>query len=178
MYVPIKFLFIERMPTNTTISTPINKDIRDVALCACDKSHQIAIKNPAVRKSSFRLSLPRSSGQICSKYQKKKNPRIRQSAPSMFLFPAMPLFIPHARPLVEASTQLGIVLDKQNGDRNDHVGTSFHQSFYRFLRVRFRQDDQRHDRMTKNLDPPLESHERKIRPNNGNETVEQKIVSH
>ena len=175
MYVPIKFLFIERMPTNTTTRTPINRDVRDVALCACDKSHQIAIKNPAVRKSSFRLSLPRSSGQVCSRYQKKKKPRIRQiGTQTCFYLSAMPVL--NASPVHGSKPRphCGIVLDKQNGDRNDDVGASFHQSCYRFLRVRFRQDDQRHDRMTENLDPPLESYEGKIGPGNGNETIKQK----
>ena len=67
-----------------------------------------------------------------------------------------------------------IIFDKQNGDRDDDIGASFHQSYYRFFGIRFRQDDERHDRMTKNFDPPLESDERKIRPGDGNETVEQK----
>src|SRR5439155_6968488 len=79
-----------------------------------------------------------------------------------------------SRPRVEAAAPLGIVIDKQNGDRNDYIGTSFDQSCYRFIRVRFRKDDQRHDRMTENFDPPLESDEGKIGPGNGNETVEQK----
>src|SRR4026209_2525781 len=91
-YVPIKFLFTERMPTNTTISIPTIRDIDDVALCACEKSHQIPIKNPAISRSSFRLQRLRSLFQVCSKYQKKKNPRIMQSAPSPFLPSAMPLF--------------------------------------------------------------------------------------
>src|SRR4030095_16240902 len=91
-YVPIKFLFTERMPTNTTISIPTIRDIDDVALCACEKSHQIPIKNPAISRSSSRLQRLRSLFQVCSKYQKKKNPRIMQSAPSPFLPSAMPLF--------------------------------------------------------------------------------------
>src|SRR4029079_13145302 len=72
IYVPIKFLFIERMPTKTTSTIPTIKDVRDVALCACERSHQIAIKNPAIRRSSLRLHLLRSARQVCSKYQKKK----------------------------------------------------------------------------------------------------------
>ena len=92
----------------------------------------------------------------------------------MFLFVVMPCVTVSSRPQVEASSQFRIVFDEENGNRNDHIGTSFHQPFYRFLRIRFRQDDQRHDRMTKNFDPPLESHEGKIRPGDGNETVEQK----
>src|SRR5439155_6616588 len=91
MYVPIKFLFIERMPTNKIVSAPIRRDMKDVALCACEKSHQIPIKNPAINRSSFRLQVFRSVCQVCSKCQKKKKPRIRQSAPNMFLVPAIPL---------------------------------------------------------------------------------------
>src|SRR5256714_5054413 len=72
MYVPIKCLFVERMPTNTTTSIPITRHVKDVALCACEKSHQIPIRNPAIRRSSFRRKVLRWSGQVCSKYQKKK----------------------------------------------------------------------------------------------------------
>src|SRR5436309_16022262 len=93
MYVPIKFLFIKRKPTNTTSSIPITRHVDDVAQCACEKSHQIAIENPVISRSSFRLQELRSVCQICSKYQKKKEPRIRQSCPSPFLPWAMPLVI-------------------------------------------------------------------------------------
>ena len=133
-YVPMKFLFLERMPTNTTISAPIKKDVKAVALCAWEKSHQIAIKNPPVREEFVSSKgLPRSSGQICNKYQKKKDPRMKQSAPSAFLSPGDTIISSHPRPRVEASTQLRIVFDKQNGNRNNHISTSFHQPFYRFL---------------------------------------------
>jgi hypothetical protein len=67
--------------------------MRDVALCAGENSHQIPIKNPAVTRSSFRLQVLRSVFQVCSKCQKKKKPRIKQSAPNMFLASAMPLFV-------------------------------------------------------------------------------------
>src|SRR5438876_5121275 len=91
MYVPINLLLIEWMPTNTTVSAPTKRQMRDVALCASEKSHQRPIKNPAISRSSFRLQLLRSVFQVCSKCQKKKKPRIRQSAPNMFLLPAIPL---------------------------------------------------------------------------------------
>ena len=74
----------------------------------------------------------------------------------------------------KAPSQLRIVFDPENGNGDDYVGASLHQPCQRFFGIRFRKDDQRHDRMTKNFDPPLESHEWKIRPGNGNETVEQK----
>jgi hypothetical protein len=81
----------------------------------------------------------------------------------------------HSRaPLGETSSQLRIVFDPENGNRDDHIGTSLHQPYQRFFEIRFRKDYQCHDRMTKNFDPPLESHEGKIRPNDGNETVEKK----
>ena len=161
------------MPTNTTTSAPTRKHIKDVALCACEKSHQIPIKNPAISRSSFRLQVLRSVRQVCSKCQKKKKPRIKQSAPSMFLSAAMPVFIapPHWS---KTPSQLRIVFDPENGDRDDHIGASLHQPDQRFFGIRFRKDDKHHDRMTKNFDPPLESHKRKIRPGDGNETVEQK----
>src|SRR5437588_848347 len=77
-----------------------------------------------------------------------------------------------ASPWIIITPQFRIVFDEENGNRDEHIGASLHQSFYRFLRIRFRKDDQRHDRMTKNFDPPLESHEGKIGPGDGNETVE------
>src|SRR5206468_11382061 len=77
-------------------------------------------------------------------------------------------------PFVEGSTPLRIVFDKENRNRDDYVGTSFHQLCHRFFGIRFGKDNEHHDRMTKNFDPPLESYEGKIRPGDGNETVEQK----
>src|SRR6266404_8493524 len=80
----------------------------------------------------------------------------------------------HACPFVVASSQLRIVFDEENGNRDNHIGASLHQPYQRFFEIRLRKDDKRHDRMTKNFDPPLESHEGKIRPGDGNKTVEQK----
>src|SRR5438874_7785212 len=80
----------------------------------------------------------------------------------------------HATPLVVTHSHLRVVSDPENGNRDDHIGASLHQPSQRFFGIRFRKDDKRHDRMTKNFDPPLESHEGKIRPGDGNETVEQK----
>ena len=74
-------------------------------------------------------------------------------------------------PLIEASTQLGIVFDKENGNRDDHIGAPLHQPYQRFFGIRFRKDDQRHNRMAKNFGPPFERHEGVVRPNNSNETV-------
>ena len=79
-----------------------------------------------------------------------------------------------ATPVVVTKSLLGIVSDPENGNRDDHIGASLHQPCQRFFEIRFRKDDQRHDRMTKNSDPPLESYEGKIRPGDGNETVEKK----
>ena len=67
-----------------------------------------------------------------------------------------------------------IVPDEENGNRDDHVGTSLHQPYQRFFENWFAKDDERHDRMTKNLGPPFESDEWKIGPGDGNETVEKK----
>ena len=79
-----------------------------------------------------------------------------------------------ARPEIESSAQFRIVFDEQNRDRNDNVGTSFHQSGQRLFRVGFRQDDKSHDGMTKHLDPSLESHERKVGPKDGKKTINEK----
>src|SRR5260370_6149302 len=81
-------------------------------------------------------------------------------------------------PRIEISTQLRIVFDKQNRDRNDHVGTSFHQSSDRFFAIPFRKNDERHDRKTKNFHPPLESDERKVRPNNVNKAINEEARQH
>src|SRR5205807_5128178 len=76
-------------------------------------------------------------------------------------------------PLVETPSPFRIVFNEQNGNRDDYISTPFQQCFNRLVRIRLRKDDQRHDRMTENFDPPLESHQGKIRPCYGDETVEQ-----
>src|SRR5438876_345667 len=38
-YVPINFLFIKRLPTNTTTRIPTHNEMKEVALCACENSH-------------------------------------------------------------------------------------------------------------------------------------------
>src|SRR5438874_8185175 len=80
----------------------------------------------------------------------------------------------HATPLVVTHSHLRVVSDPENGNRDDHIGASLHQPSQRFFEIRLRKDDQRHDRMTKNLGRPFECNERMIRPNNGNETVSNK----
>jgi hypothetical protein len=82
----------------------------------------------------------------------------------------------HCRaPLGETPSQCRIVFNPENGNRDDHIGASLHQSSQRFFGIRFRKDDQRHDRMNKgDFDPPLERTKRNIRPGDGNETVEKK----
>ena len=77
-------------------------------------------------------------------------------------------------PIVVTDSQLRIVFDPENGNRDDHIGASLHQTCQRLLGIRFSKDDECHDRMTKNFGPPLESYEGKIRPDDGNETVEKK----
>src|SRR5207244_3914096 len=67
-------------------------------------------------------------------------------------------------PRTKTPSQLRIVFDPKNGDRDDNIGASLHQPYQSFFGIRFREDDEHHDRMTKNFDPPLESHEGKIRP--------------
>jgi hypothetical protein len=62
----------------------------------------------------------------------------------------------HATPLVVTNCQSGIVSDPENGNRDDHIGASLHQPCQRFFEVRFREDDQRHDRMTQNFGRPFE----------------------
>src|SRR5207249_12340371 len=79
-----------------------------------------------------------------------------------------------ATPRVELPSQFGIVFNEQNRNRDHHIGASLHQPYYRFFGIRFRKDDKHHDRMTKDFDPPLESHKWKIRPCDGDETVKQK----
>ena len=79
-----------------------------------------------------------------------------------------------ATPLVVSHSQLGIVFDPENGNRDDHIGAPFHQTYQRFLGIRFGKDDEHHDRVPQNFDPSLKSHERKIRPGDGNKTVQQK----
>jgi len=61
-----------------------------------------------------------------------------------------------ATPVVVTHSQLGIVFDEENGNRDDHIGASLHQPSQRFFEIRFRKDDQRHDRMTKNFGRPFE----------------------
>jgi len=80
----------------------------------------------------------------------------------------------HASPLVILRSQVRIVFDEQNGNRDDHIGAPFHQTYQRFLGIRFGKDDEHHDRVPKNFDPSLKGHERKIRPGDGNKTVQQK----
>ena len=79
-----------------------------------------------------------------------------------------------AAPLLEGSTPLRIVFDEENGNRDDHIGASLHQACQRFFEIRFRKNDQRHDRMIKNFGHPFECNERIIGPNDGNETVSNK----
>ena len=145
-----------------------------MALCAFEKSHRIPIsRKPTISRSSSRLRVFRSVRQICSKYQKKNKPRIRQSIPRLFLRWVMPWLIGPV-PRTGSSSQLRIVFDPENGNRDDDIGASLHQPCQRFFEIGFRKDDQRHDRLTKDFDPPLESHEGNIGPGDGNETVEQK----
>jgi hypothetical protein len=62
----------------------------------------------------------------------------------------------HATPVVVTQSQSRIVSDPENGNRDDHIGASLHQPSQRFFEIRFRKDDQRHDRMTKNFGRPFE----------------------
>jgi hypothetical protein len=90
----------------------------------------------------------------------------------VFVYGDAPVY--YRAPLAGTASQLGIVSEPENGNRDDHIRASLHQPYQRFFEIRFRKDDKRHDRMTKNFDPPLESYEGKIRPGDGNETVEKK----
>src|SRR2546430_11059651 len=80
----MSLLLTNRRPTSTTVSTPSSKDMNEVELLASESSPQIPTKAAATKRSSFRLALPRSVRQVCSKYQKKKKPSIRQSQPRLF----------------------------------------------------------------------------------------------
>ena len=60
---------------------------------------------------------------------------------------AIPLVHLEASPRVVTHSQFRIVLDQENGNGHDHIGASLHQSYKRFLRIRFCKDDQHHDRI-------------------------------
>ncbi len=71
-YVPIKFVFTNRLPTAATTTIPTSRHVTDVALCACEKSHQMPTPKPPISHSSLRLHALRSIWRTCSRYQKKK----------------------------------------------------------------------------------------------------------
>src|SRR6185437_1903517 len=52
-YVPINFLFVEGRPINTTTRIPTHNEMKEVALCALENSHQIPIRNAAISRSSL-----------------------------------------------------------------------------------------------------------------------------
>jgi hypothetical protein len=79
-----------------------------------------------------------------------------------------------ASPLVILRSQVRIIFYEEDGNRDNHIGAPFHQTYQPFLGIRFGKDDEHHYRVPKNFDPSLKSHEGKIRPGDGNKTVEQK----
>jgi hypothetical protein len=77
-------------------------------------------------------------------------------------------------PLIETATDFRIISNEQDGKRNEHVSTPFHQPCQCFLEIGLGQNNKGHNRKAENFDPSLESYERKIGPNDGNKAVEQK----
>ena len=135
MYVPIKFLFIERMPTNTTTSIPTQQTYGRCGTVRQSKKPPDTDQEPDDQpKLVSSLKCFRSVCQVCSKYQKKKKPRIRQSAPSPFLSCGDAGDHLHASPLVILRSQVRIVFDEENGNRDDHIGASLHQTLSALLR--------------------------------------------
>src|SRR5207249_4726544 len=76
-----------------------------------------------------------------------------------------------ATPPVIVRPQLRVILNEENGNRDDNVGRPLHQGSQRFCRVGLCKDDERHNRNTKAFDPSLGRNKRIVRPNNRNETI-------
>ena len=170
----MKFLFTKRLPTNTTISYPYkqsNGSCGAVRVCQKpkDTEREPGDQPKFVSSPSAPLSWP-GLQQIPKEKETQDETICTQR-----VFASGDAFVHlRASPFVVIHSPLGIIFDEENGNRDDHIGAPLHQARQRFFGIRFRKDDERHDRMTKNFDPPFESYEWKIRPGDGNETVEQK----
>src|SRR5262245_15071911 len=76
-----------------------------------------------------------------------------------------------AVPLIEATSPLWVVLDKKDGDGDDHICATLQQQSKSQNRILRSEKNQNHDRVPKVFRPSLQCHERKIRPKDSHQTI-------